>query len=198
MSNNKPAPNEIFLDISKMLSKSIHDINNPFCVILGQLSIVEILLSKEEINKDKIFHSINKMKSGADKMQDRINGLREFYKVAMGDTEHANWQALEKALKYINLALDENSVECDFPEGDLKVDLQDIFIVNYYLMKLHLAPDSTLKLSAQQEDGQIIITAQGDRAQIENIDQSMFDSSMSRLNANSEDFTDKIVIKIPI
>ena len=69
--SNSPSTQDIFFDISKMLSRSIHDINNPFSVIIGQLSIAEILLSREELNLEKVKSSLQKMKSGTEKMQER-------------------------------------------------------------------------------------------------------------------------------
>lgn len=185
MAKQAPSPNDIFYDISKMLSHSIHDINNPFCVILGQLSIVEILMSKEELNKEKILNSLNKMKNGTTKMQERIDGLRDYYKVAMGDASYANWKAIEKALLYVNMAFSEHDLDLDFPDQDCNPDsLQDLFIICYYLLKLHQAAGQKTKFEIRSDGNQTKITTQGNINPVEELDKTIFQASLERLSAS--------------
>ena len=71
--------------ITSMLSKSVHDINNPLSVIIGQVSIIETLQKMDKLTPDKLNRILEIFKSSTDKFQSRINGLRAFYKVINGE-----------------------------------------------------------------------------------------------------------------
>lgn len=194
-----PNTQDIFFDISKMLSRSIHDINNPFSVIIGQLSIAEILLGREELNLEKIKSSLQKMKSGTDKMQDRIDGLRIYYKVAMGESNYSNWESLEKAVRYINMAFEENELELNFPAGEFEAKyLQDLFIIMYYALKKHQCADIKTIISVKVLDSKLQLTTQGSNNTIQDLNQSIFKSSLARLKANFEVNNNGFHIEIPL
>ncbi|MAZ49593.1 MAG: hypothetical protein CME65_13615 [Halobacteriovoraceae bacterium] len=181
-----------------MLSRSIHDINNPFSVIIGQLSIAEILLSREELNLEKVKSSLQKMKSGTEKMQERIDGLRVYYKVAMGESNYSNWESLEKAVRYINMAFEENDLELNFPAGDFESKfLQDLFILMYYALKKHQSADTKTIISAEVLNSKLQITTQGNINSLQDLNQSVFKSSFDRLMAKLEANEKGLSIEFP-
>ncbi len=183
----------IFHDISKMLSKSIHDINNPFCVIVGQLSILELLLGKDQVDIERLKKSVDKMKSGADKMKDRIEGLRDYYKVAMGDPHYQTWPALQKSLEYINMAFEDHNLDLLFPEGETSVNVQHLFMIHYYLVRVTLEQSSS-QINVDKQVDKYIITCPVKNDLHEDV---FFTKSCSALNAKTEVSAAKITITIP-
>lgn len=183
----------IFHDISKMLSKSIHDINNPFCVVVGQLSILELLLGKDQVDVERLKKSVDKMKSGADKMKERIEGLRDYYKVAMGDPHYQTWAALKKSLEYINMAFEEHSLELEFPEGETIVNVQHLFMIHYYLVRVTLEqPSSRIEVDKQANSYIVSCSVKNDLHE-----DAFFTKACNALNASTEVSSGKMTIAIP-
>ena len=72
---------EDFQLIARMLSMSIHDMNNPLAVLVGQTSILEIMHQKGALTPEKIEKIVSKLKSSTESFQDRIQKLRGFYSI---------------------------------------------------------------------------------------------------------------------
>lgn len=81
---------EEYARLSSMLSKSIHDINNPLAVFIGQISIIELLQKRGELNSDKMEKIVEKFKTSSETLKDRIGYLRNFYKVLINDSQFPN------------------------------------------------------------------------------------------------------------
>ena len=85
-----------FQQFSTMLSKTVHDINNPLAVLIGQLSIVDILKEKDKLTPEKMDLILNKLRSSSQTFVERLNYLREFYKIPLNDE---NFQSLDQVIK---------------------------------------------------------------------------------------------------
>jgi signal transduction histidine kinase len=72
---------------SSMLSKTVHDINNPLAVFIGQISILEMLIERDMLTPEKLAKVIDKFKSSSQKFRDRLDDLRAFYKVPLNDPD---------------------------------------------------------------------------------------------------------------
>lgn len=75
---------------SKMLSKTVHDINNPLAVFIGQISIMQMLFKKDKLTSDKLEIIIDKLESSTEKFRLKLKELRSFYKVNLNAPESSN------------------------------------------------------------------------------------------------------------
>ena len=85
---------------SSMLSKTVHDINNPLAVFIGQISIFEMLVKKDKMSPEKLAKIIEKLKSSTTKFQTRIEDLRSFYKVPVNDPTYNNLKQILESVSY--------------------------------------------------------------------------------------------------
>ncbi len=72
---------------SNMLSKTVHDINNPLAVLIGQLSIVEILKEQDKLTPEKMDKILEKINSSTITFKERLDHLRSFYKIPVNDKD---------------------------------------------------------------------------------------------------------------
>lgn len=70
---------------SSMLSKSVHDINNPLAVFIGQVSIIELLQQRGKLDLEKMEQIVDKFKTSSETLKERIGYLRNYYKVLIDD-----------------------------------------------------------------------------------------------------------------
>lgn len=87
---------EEFSRLSSMLSKSVHDINNPLAVFIGQVSIIELLQKRNQLDEEKMTKIIEKFKSSTETLKERIGNLRNFYKIIINDP---HFPTLENAIQ---------------------------------------------------------------------------------------------------
>ena len=103
---------------SNMLSKTIHDMNNPLSVFTGQLSLIEMMYDKGKLTPEKMVNAIQKLKSSSEKFQDHINLLKAFYKVPLNNKDFNKLgNIIESSIYYFHSTLYKHHIEID-----LKVD----------------------------------------------------------------------------
>lgn len=155
--------------IANMLSKSIHDINNPFAVIIGQMSILEILLEKDQLEPEKLKKVIDKVKVGTEKMKQRMEELRSFYKITQNDPLFDKWQAIIKnvlCLHQSRFDLVESQIG---PDKKTNIDPQLAFFTLHHLMHC---------IKAESEQTSVKIFFKGDNLVVE-LMQGSFNSQAS-------------------
>lgn len=127
---------ELLFDICKMLSKSVHDINNSLFVIVGQLSILEHLLNKEEQDIDKINKTMSKMRKGGDQVNIKMGLLRDFYRVGLDDPNFANWASLNTCVEYLFEVQEDRKVSFTIDgEPSFQKTSSEGFFILYHLAK---------------------------------------------------------------
>lgn len=88
--------------VALMLSKSMHDLNNPLSVLVGQTSILEILNERDKLNTEKIEHIVTKLKSSTNSFQERIQQLRSFYSILNAkEGEEVSSEQLIRSVAYL-------------------------------------------------------------------------------------------------
>ena len=87
------------LGLTQMLSKTVHDINNPLAVMIGQLSIFELMQQRGKLTEDKLEVIIEKLNKSSALFKERLDELRGFYKVSQNNEQ---FQSLDKILHAIN------------------------------------------------------------------------------------------------
>ena len=104
---------------SKMLSKTVHDINNPLAVLIGQLSIVDILKQRDQFTEDKQTIIFDKLNSSAKLFKERLDHLRGFYKVLLNDESFSDLnQILHSIQYYFEPELYEHSIKLELECSD--------------------------------------------------------------------------------
>ena len=126
--------------ISSMLSKTVHDINNPLAVFVGQLSILEILLKKEPLDLEKIEKVVSKFKSSSTNFSVQIEKLRSFYKVPQSDSQFNQFHHVITALSsYFEHECYEKEITLNFSEPIkdlmLATPVDQMFIILKHLIQ---------------------------------------------------------------
>ncbi|MBT4792640.1 MAG: HAMP domain-containing histidine kinase, partial [Halobacteriovoraceae bacterium] len=118
---------------SKMLSKTVHDINNPLAVVIGQASIMEMLIQKDKLTPEKLEKIIAKFKSSTEVFKDRLSQLRGFYKVPMNDPDYSKLtQLLESVCYYFDGDCSHGGITLNFTgDTDYEIDFKtsELFII---------------------------------------------------------------------
>ena len=144
---------KLFNDIAKMLSKTIHDINNPLFIVTGQLSIAEMFLSKDEPDLGKIKTALSKVRKGGESMQEKMGQLRNFYRIGMDDSEFQNWSALTAGLQYLFQAHEGINIEFQLPSTPLiNHPPSRVFLALYELISNLSEKELQLKIEHQNDE----------------------------------------------
>lgn len=142
--------------IATMLSKSVHDMNNPLSVIIGQLSIIEALEQAGKMTPEKFQKIMGIFKSSADRFRIRLDELRAFYKIVQDDNKFNNLSQVLCSVSY----LFEN--ECYVSEIHLQTELEEDLPIEFGRDKLFLIFKSLVKNSIEsiqkKDSGEKLIT----------------------------------------
>jgi signal transduction histidine kinase len=147
-----------FQQFSTMLSKTVHDINNPLAVLVGQLSIVDILKEKGKLTPEKMDLILSKLKSSSETFIERLNHLREFYKIPLNDE---SFQNLDQVIKSTIYYLDKTAYNHDInlisnvPEDiNLNIPSDKLFLV----LKILITNSIEAIVAASKSGGDINIS----------------------------------------
>ncbi len=146
--------------LSSMLSKTVHDINNPLALFVGQLSIMDVLIQRDQLTPEKLEKIINRFKSSSKTLSSRLEYLRNYYKILVDDPNFTQLRNVLDAVVYyydnlayknrINLShnLEDNS------EVELDISSRELFIITKHLIQNSL---ESLVDSNKEGGGNIII-----------------------------------------
>ncbi len=151
---------------SKMLSKTVHDINNPLAVLIGQLSIVDILKQRDQFTEEKQAIILEKLNSSAKLFKERLDDLRGFYKVLLNDESFSQLgQILHCIHYYFEPELYEHSIKLDIDcdaESETKLKSAEVFYFIKNLIQNSIenivdskTQDGTVKLKCFTQEGSI-------------------------------------------
>lgn len=166
MKNKIEDDKKTFNQVANMLSKTVHDLNNPLAVFVGQTSILELLIKQDKLSPEKLEKVITKFKSSLDIFKSRLGQFREFYKIPQQDSEFLSIFSVMKSLHYFFLApcYDKNiSFNLKFPESDFKpnMDQMDLFLGLKYiiddLFEQGLEDEITLEANQDKNAQQVIL-----------------------------------------
>ena len=135
--------------VSSMLSKTVHDVNNPLAVFIGQLSILDLLKKKDQLTPEKLDKVISRFKSSTVTFGTRLELLRNYYKVLLNESDFSKLANIITSVTYylendaykngINLTHNYETEE----EIELQAPSSHIFLVAKHLLQNSL--DSLLR-----------------------------------------------------
>ena len=153
--------------LGEMAGGVAHEINNPLAIILGKSTILERMLSKPVLEKEKMHDAIDKINKNADRIARIVKGLRRFSRNAENDPyELVNLNEIMnevmdlcfEKLKHGNISLE---VVC--PE-DLSFDCRSTEIAQVLLNLISNASDAIeknedkwIQVSAAKNKGTVTI-----------------------------------------
>lgn len=156
---------EEYARFSSMLSKSVHDINNPLAVFIGQLSIIDLLQKRDQLDAEKINKILEKLKSSSQTLKERIERLRNFYKAPINDV---HFSRVENAIASACYLLENEAYLSDItlhaehvPELKSSVSTGKIFLVCKHLIQNAI---ESLKKCNQDEKKIDVISRQIDNS----------------------------------
>lgn len=122
-----------FERFSSMLSKTVHDVNNPLAVFIGQLSIIELLRERDNLTPEKFDKVLSKFKSSTETFKSRLELLRNFYKVPVNDPSFTKLEQILSCVTYYfeNQAFKAGltlTMHIDF-DGEVDIDAKNLFLV---------------------------------------------------------------------
>ncbi len=88
------------LGLTKMLSKTVHDINNPLAVMIGQLSIFELMQERGKLTEEKLQVIIEKLNNSSKLFKERLDDLRGYYKVSQNNEQYEFIHKVFHAINY--------------------------------------------------------------------------------------------------
>lgn len=128
-----------YLRFSNMLSKTVHDINNPLAVFIGQLSIIELMKERDMLTPEKLDQILSKLDSSSKTFKERLDHLRGFYKVPVNDE---NFQQLNQILTSVTYYFENETylnginMSLSVDEGlELKIGADKLFIITKNLIQ---------------------------------------------------------------
>lgn len=124
---------------SMMLSKTVHDINNPLAVFIGQLSIIELMQQRDQLTPEKLELILSKFKSSSQTFKERLDQLRAFYKIPVNSDQFDQaHQILNSILYYFENELYTRNISIEHicPENiNLKLPPNEFFLVLKHLIQ---------------------------------------------------------------
>jgi signal transduction histidine kinase len=143
---------EEYKRLSSMLSKSVHDINNPLAVFIGQISIIELLQKRGQLDDEKMEKIIEKFKSSSETLKERIGRLRNFYKVPINDPMFGTLENAVNSACYIfeNETYLAGITYTTETISDINVDIPSN---NVFLVVKHLVQNAVDSLLSNAKDG---------------------------------------------
>ncbi|MFT6630659.1 MAG: two-component system C4-dicarboxylate transport sensor histidine kinase DctB [Bacteriovoracaceae bacterium] len=122
-----------YLRFSNMLSKTVHDINNPLAVFIGQLSIINLMRERDMLTPEKLDLILSKFASSSETFKDRLENLRGFYKVPINDASYQKLHQIMYSISYYfeNEAYNNNiNMSLDVGEDiELQIGADKLFII---------------------------------------------------------------------
>ncbi len=173
-----------------MLSKTVHDINNPLAVFIGQLSILEILLGRDPVDMEIIRKVSTKFKSSSNGFSERLKDLRNFYKVPDDDPSFDTMDQLLTSISYyFENILYKNSIKLHLPE--LGTEIRTVLSPSEFFLVLKHLIQNAIESSSENEKKDIYLTVETNEETIhfKVIDEGPAPSeSLSRLVAPGDSF----------
>jgi signal transduction histidine kinase len=121
MQNMKDLILELNHHTSLVNSKVIHDYNNPLTVVIGQLSILSILLDKEDIDRDRLKAVLAKVLKSTDDLQEKTLDFRKYYKLLCKHSDvKSTQQVIDAACFYFSTLKETHNIV-------LKTDIAENF-----------------------------------------------------------------------
>ncbi len=123
----------LFNSFSQMLSKTVHDMNNPLAVLIGQISIYQILKEKDELDEKKLEMIFTKINSATEVFQKRIFHLRNFYKTVTNDEHFQHFdQVFYSAYYFIENKAYTHEINIEYdtpPTVELNCPADEVFLI---------------------------------------------------------------------
>jgi signal transduction histidine kinase len=143
---------------SNMLSKTVHDINNPLAVLIGQLSIVDILKEQDKLTPEKMDKILEKINSSTVTFKERLDHLRSFYKIPLNDKDYQSVnQVCYSVIYYLDKMAFQNDINISLSiDEEIKtaIPADKLFIVVKNLVQNSI---ETL-ISTSKQGGAVYIT----------------------------------------
>jgi signal transduction histidine kinase len=116
-----------------MLSKTVHDINNPLAVFIGQLSIIQLMKERDMLTPEKLDKILSKFHSSSETFKSRLDNLRGFYKVPVNDDSYQKLDQIMYSISYYfenEAYLNNITFNQEVPEDiELKIGADKLFII---------------------------------------------------------------------
>jgi signal transduction histidine kinase len=142
---------------SSMLSRTVHDINNPLAVFVGQISILEMLIEKDKLTPEKLDKVISKFKSSTDKFRSRLEDLRSFYKVPLNDQDFNKLgNILDSTLYFYENQLYNNDISYEIKidkSADFKIPGPHLFLCFKHIIQ------NSIEALTNVDEGKITVTS---------------------------------------
>lgn len=147
-----------YTNLSGMLSRTVHDINNPLAVFIGQLSIIEILQERDKLTPEKLEKIMKRFQASAKGFEKHIQFLKNYYKVLLNDSHFKNFDnAITSVFYYFENQAAQSGInlelECD-ESFELEIKNNELFLITKHLIQNAI---ESLK-SQDKEAGKIVIS----------------------------------------
>ena len=157
--------------LSSMLSKSVHDINNPLAVFIGQISIIQLLQKRGQLDEEKMEKILEKFKSSSETLKERINYLRNFYKVPINDPHFPTLENAIKGacyifeneayLKGITYTVDAVAqIQVALPSNDVFLIIKNLIQNSIESINGHSEDGGSIHVEAKLEDERVLISVE--------------------------------------